>query len=185
MDTTLTKHVKTIEEMKKNRSNYVLVGKENVFLIPASENTVYKYVLGLRHLAKDNLKRLKFEQAADIDLSKMERAYSQLQVAAEKKRLEQERLHQESAAKLEQEKQAAEMRRLQLKKAVKDGILVLSRSNSTTGYTGVIEVQKKDRDNAVTVVYKAVYKKTYLGQFDSKEDAAMEYALAHFNATNP
>jgi len=92
---------------------------------------------------------------------------------------------EESAAKLEQEKQAAEMRRLQLKKAVKDGILVLSRSDGKTGYTGVKEVYKTDRDTgAVTTVYSATYKTTYLGQFESKEDAAMEYALASFNTAN-
>jgi len=179
------KHVKTIEEMKKDRSNYVLVGKENVFLIPSSDSAVYEHVRKLRRLDKDNLKRLKFEQAADIDLSKMEQAYSQLRVAAEKERLEQEekRLEQEEK-RLEQEKQARQ-RRLQLEHAVNRGYLVLSRSPSNpSGYTGVTEVYKNDRyTGAVVRVYVAKYRNKHLGQFDSPKDAAMEYALAHFNAT--
>jgi len=101
MDPALTEHAKTIEQMKEDKSNYVLVGTENVFYIPASENTVYYYVSTLRHLAKDNWKRLKFEQAAGISFFEMEKAYSQLsmkkQCAPKKcaiidKRLEQEKM---------------------------------------------------------------------------------------------
>ena len=104
-------------------------------------------------------------------------------LAAEKERIDQERAAEEK--RLEQEKQAAEKRRLQLKQAVKDGILVLSRSDSKTGYTGVTESPRKDRATGTyTVVYVATYKSRYLGQFESKEDAAMEYALASFNAVN-
>jgi len=76
MDTALTEHAKTIEQMKEDRSNYVLVGEEEIFHIPA-KGTLYNYVLALRRLNKDNWKRLKFEQAAGISLSKMEFAYNQ------------------------------------------------------------------------------------------------------------
>jgi len=108
---------------------------------------------------------------------------------AEERRLvreeEEKRLEQEEK-RLEQEKQAYEKRRLMLEQAVKQGALVLITSNSTTGYKGVTEVRQRDRDTgAVTVLYVAKYKRRHLGQFDSKKEAAMEYALAHFNATTP
>jgi len=97
----------------------------------------------------------------------------------EKRRLEEEK------RRLEQVKQAAEERRLQLEQAVKQGTLVLITSNNTTGYMGVFESPRKDRGTGThTVVYVAKYKSHYLGTFDSKKEAAMEYALAHFNATN-
>jgi len=102
------------------------------------------------------------------------------------KRLEEGRVAAQTAQneRLELEKKAAEKRRLMLEQAVKQGTLVLITSDSTTGYKGVTTGLLRDRDTgAVTVVYKAIYKGTYLGQFNRKEDAAMEYALAHFNAT--
>ena len=79
-DKAFTTHLKTIEQMKKDKSNYVQVGEEEVFYIPDNDttNVLYQYVLKLRHLDKDNWQRLKFEQAAGISLSKMEEAYNQI-----------------------------------------------------------------------------------------------------------
>ena len=107
------------------------------------------------------------------------------------KRLEEEKTRRRVAAqnaqneRLELEKKAAEKRRLTLEQAVEQGRLVLITSDSTTGYKGVTEVLRRDQDTgAVKVLYVAKYKRRHLGQFDSKKEAAMEYALAHFNATN-
>ena len=78
MNKVSTEHVKIIEQMKKDKSNYVQVGGEDVFYIPTSEFSVYQYIYRLRHLGKEHWKRLKFEQAAGISLSKMGKVYSQL-----------------------------------------------------------------------------------------------------------
>ena len=98
-DKAFVKHVKTIEDLKKDDSNYVQVRGEEVFFIPEYEMAAYYYVKKLRLIKegdKDDWMRQKFEQAAGISLSKMEEAYSQLRdekikAAAEKKRLEEER----------------------------------------------------------------------------------------------
>jgi len=66
------KHVKTIEQMKKDNSNYVQVGDEEVFYVPLDNSSaLYAFILSLRRLDEGNWKRQKFEQAAGISLSKL------------------------------------------------------------------------------------------------------------------
>jgi len=82
-DEALTKHAKTIQQMKKDRSNYVQVGDEEVLYIPTSESALYQHVLKLRRVKegdKDHWMKQKFEREAGISLSKMEEAYSQLRM---------------------------------------------------------------------------------------------------------
>jgi len=65
--------------MKKDRSNYVLVGHEEVFYIPKESGTaLYQHIRKLRRVEegdKNHWQRQKFEKAAGISLSKMEDAY--------------------------------------------------------------------------------------------------------------